>query len=72
MAKTKFWGDSNNSLIQRAFALAVSGNCKSVSQIRRILQSEGFTFAETDQLAGSTLSKQLAVKIAASEAGRVS
>lgn len=49
-------------IISRAFALAKSGTCKSVEDIRRRLKQEGYT-AIDEHFSGPTMKKQLAALI---------
>jgi hypothetical protein len=45
-----------STVLERAFALAASGNYPSVTDIKKVLKSEGYDLA---QVTGSTLLKQL-------------
>ena len=49
-------GDSQTSTLERAFELAASGTCSSVTEIRKRLSDEGYS---TVQLTGKSLCKQL-------------
>ena len=55
---------SNQSLLERAFALAESGSVRSLPELRTMLVKEGYTHTEASQLSG-TLAKQLIAKITA-------
>jgi hypothetical protein len=48
--------DQNQTAIERAFALAKSGVCASIGDIRRKLRAEGYTVS---QIEGPTLARQL-------------
>jgi hypothetical protein len=48
--------DHNVSVLERAFQLASSGECRSVMDIKRRLSSEGYSLA---QVTGPVLNKQL-------------
>jgi hypothetical protein len=54
---------SNQGFLERAFALADSGTVQNVKDIRSTQLTEGYTYFEVDQISGTTLSKQLTVKI---------
>jgi hypothetical protein len=49
---------SNNSTVQSAFALARSGDCSSIDDIRRRLKSDGHDQVDA-HLSGPSLSRQL-------------
>jgi hypothetical protein len=51
--------------LERAFQLAMSGDCKSVSEIKKRLNAEGYS---TAQVSGRELSKQLIALIKAARA----
>ncbi len=55
--------------IERAFALAESGSCRSVADIRRALVSERFSNVDA-HLAGSAIKKQLNAILARAAASR--
>ena len=55
-------GDHSMTVLERAFQLAKSGNCISVSEIRKRLLAEGYSVA---QITGKVLSKQLEALIKA-------
>ena len=48
--------DHNVTAIERAFELAKSGSCASVSDVKKRLRAEGYSIT---QITGRTLSKQL-------------
>ena len=48
--------DHKTTVLERAFALAKSGNCTSVPDIKKQLRKEGYSVA---QIVGKSLSKQL-------------
>jgi hypothetical protein len=58
--------DQNITTLARAFQLAKSGNCDSVSAIKKQLKAEGYRI---DQVEGPTLSKQLRSLIRAAREG---
>lgn len=45
--------------LERAFAIARSGEKLSMTEIARVLGREGYSLAETQQLYGPTLARQL-------------
>jgi len=57
--------DNQPTVIERAFALAASGQVNGLDEIRDVLKAEGFTVA--GQLYGPTIAKQLAKLIAAAK-----
>jgi hypothetical protein len=57
--------DTSKTQLERAFELAGSGRCDTVSDIRKALSAEGYS---TDQLTGSTLFRQLRTLIADAKA----
>ncbi|HEV7277170.1 MAG TPA: hypothetical protein VGN80_12860 [Devosiaceae bacterium] len=61
--------DQNKTSLERAFDLARSGDCRSVTEIRTRLKSEGYN--ESD-ITGGALLKQLRalIEARASESGR--
>ena len=63
-------GMGHRELLERAFALAQSGNIRSVKDIRVTLMREGFTYFDLGQLSGTTLSKQIAHTIASVKSQR--
>jgi hypothetical protein len=62
--------DRDMSELERAFELARSGGCATVADIRKRLQSEGYS---GEQVSGAVLSKQLRalIKQCREEAGSV-
>ena len=54
--------NSNMTSLERAFELAKSGECESITDIVRRLKSEGYS---TAQITGPTLSRQLRAHIKA-------
>jgi hypothetical protein len=59
------------SLVERAFALADSGLCKTTAEIRQTLIKEGFTYADCDSLTGKSLALQLNSRIRAARSSNV-
>lgn len=57
--------DHNLTTLARAFQLAKSGTCESVSAIKKQLKAEGYRI---DQVEGPALSKQLRLLIRAARA----
>lgn len=58
--------DQNKTSLERAFDLARSGDCRSVTEIRARLKSEGYNEAD---ISGGSLLKQLRALIDASASG---
>jgi len=56
---------TNHRLLERAFALAESGEVGGLVELRRKLAEEGYSQWQLEQLAGSALHKQLKGKIEA-------
>jgi len=62
---------SNHDFLERAFALADSGNARTVADLRNALIVEGYSRLDIAQLAGHALSRQLQARIkAAGESAR--
>jgi hypothetical protein len=54
---------TNHGLLERAFALAESGEVCGLVELRRKLAEEGYSQWQLEQLAGSALHKQLKAKM---------
>lgn len=52
--------DQNVTSIERAFQLAKSGACVSITDLKKLLKSEGYS---ADQIEGRVISKQLTTLI---------
>ena len=52
--------DQNTTPLERAFQLAKSGECASITDVKKRLKAEGYSI---DQIEGRTISRQLAALI---------
>jgi hypothetical protein len=59
--------DHSVTALERAFQIAKSGDCKSVADLKKQLQKEGYSL---DKVSGWTLSKQLTALIKAARGRR--
>jgi hypothetical protein len=59
---------ANHDFLERAFALAESGNVRKYDDIRGTLRREGYSKRELAQLSGRALSRQLRARMV--EAGK--
>ena len=57
--------DQNFTSIERAFQIAKSGSCESITDLKKLLKTEGYS---TDQIEGRMISKQLATLIKGAKA----
>ena len=55
----------NSDLIEQAFSLARGGDVQSIRDLRRRLSRAGFTYAQLDQITGTSLARELREIIAA-------
>ena len=50
---------SNNRLLERAYAIAGSGKCRSSNDLLVLLKAEGFGYAELQQLQSRSVARDL-------------
>ena len=68
MSQRQTW--SPREMIERAFALAESGQVGSLRDLRQALYSEGFSYSDMSQyLAGTTVTRQLSIKLSSARRG---
>ena len=62
MSERQTW--SSREMLERAFAIAESGEVGSLRDLRQALYSEGFSYSDMAQyLAGTTVTRQLSKKL---------